>query len=1033
MTQSAPTLFHPGDGSDFYEIIAMNDGAAATEGPTMVSDTLPAGVTVTAARAYVEVLGFSDTSSHVFELGCGQTSEGATVTVTCTTESSVPVGRAAVVKIDIQVPPGASGRLSNTATVSGGGAPDASVVSATEVTESAEPIPFGASLTSEITGANGDYTQAGGHPFAFTTLLRFNVGSVSAGEECNEIPICAAINAQAKDIETIVPPGLVGNPTAMPYCTLDEFEKGGNFTCPPQSQVGALYLYFYGSGTAVQYAPVYNIEPPPGEPAELGFTVAGAAHIPLFFHVRSDGDYGLTADLTDINQFDPVRIALLSIWGEPTDPAHDPLRLSDFGNCGLGTGGCASGVFPPKPFLRLPTSCPGGSLPMSVLGDSWQASISPLPQLAESSMAGTTGCEALPFDPEVSVTPSTRQAGAPVGYDVHLSVPQSEEVGRIETADIRDTEVTLPEGTVLSPSAANGLSACSDEQFGLHVEGKSQCPRASKIGTVSVTTPLLSKALTGSVFVGAPECSPCSTDDARTGRMTRLFVEAEGSGVIIKQAGRTRIDQSTERLVTVFTDMPQDPVSDISLSLEQGPNAPLVNPGTCGAAITTASMTPWSSMTASEISAPAVTIEGCTTPGFAPSFAAGRTTNARAGAFTGFAVSLSRNDGEQTLGSVSVTTPPGLLGVLKSVEQCAEGQANAGTCSEGSLIGSGSIVVGPGSAPLRIRGAKVFLTGPYEGNPFGLSIVTPAVAGPFVLSGNTGNGIEVVRASVAVDPHTSAITVSSDPLPQALNGVPLDVRKVDITIDREGFMFNPTNCDAMAVSGTITSAVGTASNVSFPLQATDCGILPFKPTFTVSTQGKASKKNGASLHVHVTSSAGQANIAKVKVNLPIQLPSRLSTLQKACVDHVFEANPGSCPAVSIVGRATAVTPLLAKPLTGPAYLVSHAAAAFPDLEIVLQGEGITLILDGNTTIKRGITSSIFKTVPDAPISSFDLVLPQGPHSVLAAFGSLCTGKLKMPTVITGQNGAVVRQTTKIAATGCPKHKKANAASSRKKR
>jgi hypothetical protein len=290
----------------------------------------------------------------------------------------------------------------------------------------------------------------------------------------------------------------------------------------------------------------------------------------------------------------------------------------------------------------------------------------------------------------------------------------------------------------------------------------------------------------------------------------------------------------------------------------------------------------------------------------------------------------------------------------------------------------------------------------------------------------------VVRASIAIDPHTSALTVTSDPLPQQLNGVPLDIRTIEIDITREGFMFNPTDCDSMSVSGAIASATGTASSTSFPFQATDCGILPFKPKFAASTQGKTSKKNGASLHVKVSSGHGQANIGKVKVSLPIQLPSRLSTLQKACVDSVFEANPASCPAASVVGQATAITPLLKSPLTGPAYLVSHAGRSFPDMQIVLQGEGITLILTGNTDIKKGVTSSTFKTIPDAPITSFDLVLPEGPHSVLAAFGNLCTSKLNMPTILTGQNGAVIKQTTKIAPTGCPKHKKAKKHSAKKK-
>lgn len=514
--------------------------------------------------------------------------------------------------------------------------------------------------------------------------------------------------------------------------------------------------------------------------------------------------------------------------------------------------------------------------------------------------------------------------------------------------------------------------------------------------------------------------------------MVRVFLEAEAEGVIIKQAGHTKINQDTGRITTVFRDTPQLPFSELELTLEPGENAALTNPTACGLATTSAALTPWSSDSSTNIYAQPFTVEECSTSGFSPTFQAG-TTPSHAGGNSSVSVSLSRNDGEQVLGQVSVTTPPGLLGVLKNVEQCPAPQASKGTCLPGSLIGSGSIVVGPGSAPLTVSGTKVFLTGPYAGAPFGLSIVTPTVAGPFVLSGNAGNGTQVVRASIAIDPHTGALTVTSDLLPRALNGVPLDIRVIHIDVNRESFTFNPSNCNPMSIAGAITSMTGTTSRVSSPFQSTGCASLPFKPTFTVSTQGKASKTNGASLHVHVTSSQGQANIAKVKVNLPIQLPSRLSTLQKACVDKVFDANPATCPAASVVGSATAVTPLLAKPLTGPAYLVSHAGAAFPDLEVVLQGEGITLILDGNTSIKKGITSSTFKAVPDAPIASFDLNLPEGPHSALAAFGNLCTSKLNMPTVITGQNNAVIKQTTHITTTGCPKHHKATKAHAGKRK
>jgi hypothetical protein len=1026
-SQQAPTAFHPGDTRDFYEIVAVNDGGAATSEAITVTDTLPVGVVVYDMHAYSEIQGTFDNGTTEFTGGCKQAASKGAVTVTCTTAGSVPVGRSLVVNINVELPAAKVGdNLVNTATIAGGGARQATTGSSTPVTEAAVPIPFGASFASDITESNGNAgTQAGSHPFAFTTLVAFNVGSVNAGEKCNEnvTPSCAALNAQAKDTEVALPPGLLGNPTTIPYCTQFQFEQNGFQTCPPSTQVGSLYLYFYGAGTAVQYAPVYNIEPPAGQPAELGFSVSTSAHIPIFFHVRSDSDYGVTADISNINQFDAVRMAFLTVWGNPSDSAHDPLRLSVYENCNFGSGGCPSGVASPKPFLSLPTSCTGGVLPISLAGDSWQEppKAAPFSQLASSSIAGMTGCESLTFEPAIGITADTHQAGAAAGYTVDVKVPQHEEPNELRMPDVRDAEVSLPEGTAISPSAANGLSTCSEAQFGLKIRANGHCPAASRIGSAKIVTPLLASSVKGNVYVGEPECSPCAPTDAASGRMVRVLLEAEAQGVIIKQAGRTKINQSTGRLTTVFTDTPQLPFSDLELTLEPDPNSPLANPATCGPAIADARLTPWSSSGPTSIQSSPIEIEGCTNA-FSPAFQAGATPTAQAGAFSGFTMTLSRNDGEQALGRVSVTTPPGFLGVLKSVEQCPEAQANAGTCSTGSLIGSGSIVVGQGAKPLTVGGSKVYLTGPYAGKPFGLSIVTPTVAGPFVLSGNVGNGTQVVRASIGIDPHTGALTVTSDPLPQALNGIQLAIRAIHIDVDRAGFTFNPTNCDAMAVSGIVTSAAGTVSGVSSPFQTTGCSGLPFKPKFTVSTKGKASKKNGASLHVKVRSGPGQANIAKVKVNLPVQLPSRLSTLQKACTAAVFDANPALCPAASNVGSATAVTPLLAKPLTGPAYLVSHGGAAFPDLEVVLQGEGITLILDGNTQIKKGITSSIFKAVPDAPISTFDLVLPEGPHSALAAFGNLCTSELNMPTVITGQNGAVIKQTTRIATTGCPTHK-----------
>jgi hypothetical protein len=1026
-SQQAPTEFHPGDRRDFYEIVAVNDGGADTSGPITVTDTLPAGVTVDAENAVAEISGIQNTQFTVISSGCTQASSEGVVTVTCRTSTSVPVGRAILVNLNVEVPTGAKPgeHLINTVAITGGSAQESKTQSATLVTEPSLQVPFGASLATDLTEAAGMVdTRAGSHPFAFTTLLMFNVGSVNPLEKCYEghAPVCSVPpNAQPRDIEVALPPGLVGNPTAVPYCAQTQFEANKAEGCPPATQVGIVYVHLYegGVGGIDQSSPVYNIQPPTGEPGELGFTIAHLAHIPIFFHVRSDGDYGVTADLSNINQYVTVRMAFMSLWGNPSNGSHDPLRVSAFENC---FNGCPSGMPSPKPFLRMPTSCPAGSLPIALAGDSWQTpEPAPFAQLGSLTIPGMTGCDQLGFEPSIAVSADTHHAGEPAAYTVDLKNPQNEEPEGSAAPDVRDAEVALPVGTTISPSAANGLSSCSDAQFGLKVRTAGHCPGPSRLGSVKITTPLLASQVKGNLYLGAPECSPCTPADAGNGHMVRMFLEAQAEGVIVKQAGHARINQATGQVTAVFTDTPQLPFNELEVELEPGENAAFANPVTCGPAVADVSLTPWSSSTPTSIQAPPFQIEGNCTPGFSPSFQGG-TTPTHAGGFTGFSMTLSHNDNEQALGQVSVATPPGLLGVLKNVEQCPEPQASTGACGGGSLIGSGSVVVGPGTKPLQINGSKVYLTGPYAGQPFGLSIVTPTVAGPFVLSGNASNGTEVVRASIAVDPHTSALTVRSDSLPQALNGVPLDIRLIHIDVNREAFTFNPTNCNTMAVAATITSVGGATSNVSSPFRATACNQLPFKPKFTVSTQAKTSKKNGASLHVKVTSGKGQANIGKVRVDLPVQLPSRLSTLQKACVDKVFDANPASCAAVSIVGKATAVTPLLAKPLTGPAYLVSHAGATFPDLEVVLQGEGITLILDGNTHIRKGITSSIFNAAPDAPIDSFDLNLPEGPHSVLAAFGNLCTSKLNMPTLITGQNGAVIKQTTRVKATGCPRRK-----------
>jgi hypothetical protein len=525
-----------------------------------------------------------------------------------------------------------------------------------------------------------------------------------------------------------------------------------------------------------------------------------------------------------------------------------------------------------------------------------------------------------------------------------------------------------------------------------------------------------------------------------------VFVVIRGDGLLIKLKSTVVANPVTGQLTASFLNNPQFPFTDFVLHFYGGPRAVFVNPSACGPATTTIDLTPWSAGPggtgdATPSSTFGVSFDGlggaCPFPApFSPSFTAG-TSSIQAGGYSPFSATFSRNDADQRIDHVQVKTPVGLLGTLANVPLCGEPQASQGTCSSASQIGHVTVGVGSGAAPLYLPvpgqpQQPVFLTGPYKGAPFGMSFVIPAIAGPYNL------GTVVVRAAINVDPNTAALTVTSDPLPTIIDGIPIQVKTVNVMIDRPDFVFNPTNCGPMSIGGSVTSREGSTANFSSPFQVTGCGDLGFKPEFKVSTSGKTSKARGASLDARVNFPKGalgtQANIAKVKVDLPKQLPSRLTTLQKACTAATFDANPGGCPAASVIGVVKAVTPTLPTMLTGPVYFVSHGGAAFPDLVIVLQGDGVRVDLTAATFIsKAGITSSTFRTIPDVPVSSFELYLPEGPFSALTANRNLCRSKLVMPTVFTAQNGLTMRQSTKIAVTGCPKAKAKQARKARRAR
>jgi len=1015
-----------GSSSGVLVVSATNVGGASSNGePITIADVLPAGLEATAAP--VGAIPYTGGAMSCEPLPA----------LSCSYSAGVGTGGVLLMEIPVNLTTSISPQtLTNEATVTGGGAEGESV-SAPVVVDSA-PAPFGLAPGSVLAALST--SQAGAHPDV-TTAFTLSTKEI-ASRPGQAHPEAVFASGSLKDVRFDLPPGLVGSAVGMPQCTmaLVEAEPGA---CPSDTIVGALTAkYTVPRGPGLGFTeipnvyPVYNIKPSPGEP--VAFASKAVFPVRIDTSVLSNGDYGARVTAPDLLSIAVPISNWITIWGVPAEH-QGPGANGEHFHGGIEFGGPLAGSTQ-VPLLTSPQQC-STELSATAEVDSWEEPVSgpgPFPNPQSTAMGTLTGCDLLPFTSSFSMLPDTLQAGAPAGYTLKLTVPQRNEVGVPATPTVRKVTTTLPLGTVISPSAAWGLLACSDAQFFGDERGTQSpaqagaCPRESQVGTVKVKTPALPDPLTGQVFLAQPECDPCTPQDAQSGSMVRLFIQLVGegeSGIVVKLQGKGEIDQQTGQLTTVFDENPPLPFSELELRLAGGPRASLANPRSCGAVSTSMDLQPWSTpFTPDSLSSSSFEVsEGCFAPAFSPSFTAG-TTNIQAGEYGPFTLSFGRSDHDQFLSGVSLRMPPGLLGKIAGVSLCKEPQANEGTCAPDSLIGHVQVLTGPGANPFLVTGGQVFLTESYKGAPYGLSIVVPAKAGPYTLSGTTGKGTVVVRSAIQVDPADAHLTVTSDPLPTMLDGIPLQLRVVNVTIDRPGFTFNPTNCSKLSIGGTLSSDEGASAGVSSSFQVTNCASLGFRPGFVVSTRGRTSKASGASLDVRVTYPAGgvkQANIAKVKVDLPKQLPSRLTTLQKACVERTFAANPAACPVASRIGVATASTPVLPVPLSGPAYFVSHGGAKFPELIIVLQGDGVTVQLHGETFIsKAGVTSSTFRTVPDVPINSFELKLPQGPYSALAANGNLCNSKLTMPTAFTGQNGAVIHQSTKISVTGCPRHKKA---------
>jgi len=804
-------------------------------------------------------------------------------------------------------------------------------------------------------------------------------------------------------------------------------------------------------GASNREAGTYAGIPDPGQVSKL---LARLERLGLLAN-GSGGDYGITEHVDALTQ-KSIMGNSITLWGEPANPSHNHERFSHQDGC---MGGCAT-TAPRTPFLTLPTSCGTTPARFSVEADTWEnAETSELSYLMRNGgdlPSGFTGCDKLQFAPSLTVAPDTSAADTPAGLTVNVRVPQEglANGGELSMSNIKNTTVTLPKGVAINPGQAAGLEECLPGDVpggdGLPLPGENgeeerftgppSCPNASKVGTVQIVSPLLKSDLEGDVYL--LQSTPPNL---------KLLIAASGEGVNLKIVADVHLNESTGQLTTTLTETPEFPFTDFKLSFSGGAQAALTTPTQCGTYTTTSDFTPWSTpevadaLPESSFTVAAGTGGAACPPSplpFTPTLTAGSTTD-QAGGYTDFSLLLTRPDDQQRVSNLQFHVPEGLLGMISKVPLCGEPQAAKGECSEASQIGHTVVESGPGPYPLVVPQpgkppAPIYLTGPYKGAPYGLAIVVPLEVGPFTLP------TQIVRAKIEVNPLTTELTVTTDEFPQTIAGVPADLRTINAVIDRPGFMFNPTDCSPMAFSGTATGAEGASAPISSHFQMGSCRSLTFQPNFKVSTSAKTSRADGASLTAKILYPSGvlganqassQSNIARVKVELPKQLPSRLTTLQKACTAAVFEANPANCPAASVVGQARAVTPVLPVPLSGPAYFVSHGGEAFPSLIVVLQGYGTTVDLVGSTFIsKAGITSSTFKQVPDVPIYEFELNLPEGPFSALTTDGNLCTTKnLVMPTEFTGHNGAELDQNTKISVTGCPKGKKASHHAKKKKK
>ncbi len=1002
------------------EIVAENVGSAPSPQGAVLRVALPAGFKATSADGPCE----------------GLESEALTCTFT------EPVAPRGFVFLTLSfsepgsLPPGSDLQL--VAHVIGAQASDTTTATIA-VQRSGEhgPGPAGiAHFEARVTGPSGEpFTQAGGHPTVLTTSMIVN----TMYDEQISGPVRPV--EPIKDLVIYLPLGLLGNPTVAAECPLSlvqtSFDSSG---CPLGSQVGEIVPLIL-SGSPLAYN-VYNITPERGYAAEVAFSVSGIPAVAYGNVVRRDGTYALRLAIPGV----PVSSSMIGVVGTFFGDIQEQFQTE--GN---------EVTFDRGAFLTDPTNCdePATALQAELALNTWEQPSLALPLRATSlAFPSISGCDVLNFAASLNVRPETTQAASPSGYQIAMQLPQAPDgFSGVANPPVKEATITLPLGTTISTSAANGLGSCpATGPHAINIEGPESeeiaadglprpaagnCPPASAIASVRASSPLLNEEMAGSAYLATPECGSgeqgCTPEDAEDGKLFPLYIElqAPNRGVIVKLRGRALIRPGTGAVSVVIDELPEFPLSSFVATTKSAARAPFQNAQACGRQTASAIMVPWDAgMAPVEPTSNFETSwngEGEPCPSrapFAPGFSAG-TTTPLAGSTSPFTLTLTREDREQDIRSLTATLPDGLLADVATATQCPEpiaAEASLTACPTASRIGKVTIAVGAGSEPYYVTGS-VFLTGPYAGAPFGLSAVVPAIAGPF----NLGN--VHVRIRLYIDPRTANATAVSDPFPEELDGIPVRIRILNLAIDDENFVLNPTSCSRMQINATAISVQGATAPQSSPFAVKGCRNLPFKPTVSGSTEARSTKADGTGVTMRIAyPSSGQANIEKIILGFPKQLPVRLATLQGACRVAIFDANPAQCPPSSSIGTAVAHTPILSKPLIGPIYLISYGSAKFPAVVLVLQGEGITIDVEGQSFVSRaGVLTVSFAAVPDAPFSSVEAMLPSGPdsqftsrRSITRPAASQCGERLQAPVSLRAHDGAELNERVTIRVLSCPR-------------